>query len=90
MKTPADQRPRVVGPDGRVLTRENLPSPDTRRWNAFRKAEIVAAVNGGLISIEEACARYRLTVDELAGWQRLADRHGLRGLRVTRIQSYRA
>jgi Protein of unknown function (DUF1153) len=89
MTGPADQAPRVVGPDGRILTRETLPSPDTRRWNPFRKAEIVAAVTGGLISMEEACTRYRLTTDEFLGWQRLADRHGLRGLRVTWIQRYR-
>jgi hypothetical protein len=50
----------------------------------------VAAVRGGLISLEDACDRYTLTVDEFLSWQRSIDRHGLPGLRATRIQDYRA
>jgi len=34
-----------------------------------RKAEVVAAVRGGLLSLEEACSRYTLTVDEFLSWQ---------------------
>jgi Protein of unknown function (DUF1153) len=89
MTRPDDPAPRIVGPGGRILTRETLPSPDTRRWSTFRKAEIIAAVRGGLISMEEACTRYRLTTDEFLSWQRLADRHGLQGLKVTLTQRYR-
>jgi hypothetical protein len=29
-------------------------------------------------------------VEEFLSWQRLIDRHGLRGLRVTRLQDYRS
>jgi hypothetical protein len=54
-----------------------------------RKAEVVAAVRGGLLSIEEACSRYTLTVDEFLAWQDSIDRHGFAGLRTTRIQLYR-
>ena len=54
-----------------------------------RKAEVVAAVRGGLLSLEEACARYTLTVDEFVSWQVSIDQHGLAGLRTTRIQQYR-
>jgi hypothetical protein len=54
-----------------------------------RKAEVVAAVRAGLISLEEACDRYRLSVEEFLSWQRLIDKHGLRGLRTTRLQQYR-
>jgi hypothetical protein len=54
------------------------------------KAEVVAAVRGGLLSLEEACDRYKLTVDEFLSWQRSIDRHGLAGLRATRIQDYRS
>jgi hypothetical protein len=50
---------------------------------------VVAAVRGGLLSLEEACERYTLTVDEFLSWQRSIDRHGLPGLRATRIQDYR-
>ena len=85
-------RPRVkyvIGPDGGPLTIADLPPPDTRRWVIRRKAEVVAAVSGGLLSLEEACKRYTLTVDEFLSWQASIDRHGLPGLRTTRIQHYR-
>lgn len=85
-------RPRVkyvIGPDGGPLTIADLPPPDTRRWVIRRKAEVVAAVRGGLLSLEEACKRYTLTVDEFLSWQASIDRHGLPGLRTTRIQHYR-
>ncbi len=85
-------RPRakyVIGPDGSPLTIADLPPPNTRRWVIRRKAEVVAAVRGGLISLEEACKRYTLTVDEFLSWQASIDRHGLPGLRTTRIQHYR-
>jgi hypothetical protein len=54
-----------------------------------RKAEIVAAVRGGLLSLEEACRRYRLTVDEYRAWETSIERDGFRGLSVTRLQLYR-
>jgi hypothetical protein len=79
----------VIGPDGSPLTIADLPPPGTRRWVIRRKAEVVAAVRGGLLSLEEACSRYTLTVEEYLSWQRSIDRHGLAGLRTTRIQQYR-
>jgi hypothetical protein len=78
----------VAGPTGRVQCLESLPPPDTRRWVARRKAEVVAAVRTGLISFEDACRRYNLSDEEFGSWQRAIDRHGLGGLRVTRIQEY--
>ena len=44
---------------------------------------------GGLLSIDEVCERYNLTLEEFASWQRAVDRSGMQGLRVTRIQHYR-
>ncbi len=83
-------RPRyVIGPYGDPLTIPDLPPQDTKRWIIRRKAEVIAAVRGGLLSLEEACERYKLTVDEFLSWQRLIDRHGLPGLRATRVQDYR-
>lgn len=79
----------VIGPDGSPLTAADLPPPHTKRWVIRRKAEVVAAVRGGLISLDEACDRYRLTVEEFLAWQRAIERHGLAGLRTTRIQEYR-
>lgn len=86
--TPA--RPKsVIGPLGEALTRADLPPPTTSRWVVRRKAEVVAAVNGGLLTIREACDRYGLTLEELASWQRAIDREGMPGLRATRVQHYR-
>ena len=85
-------RPRVkyvIGPDGSPLTIADLPPPNTKRWVIRRKAEVVAAVNGGLLTIDEVLERYGLTLEEFASWQRAVDRSGMQGLRVTRIQHYR-
>ena len=79
----------VVGPTGTPLTLRDLPPAETTRWVIRRKAEVVAAVRGGLLSLEEACQRYTLTVDEFLSWQMSIDQHGLAGLRTTRIQHYR-
>lgn len=80
----------VIGPLGELLTLDSLPPPTTTRWVVRRKAEVVAAVNGGLLTVDEACARYSLTLEEFAGWQRAVDRSGMAGLRVTRIQHYKS
>jgi len=79
----------VIGPDGSPLTIADLPPVSTKRWVIRRKAEVVAAVRGGLLSLDEACTRYTLTVDEFLSWQTSIDQHGLAGLRTTRIQQYR-
>lgn len=79
----------VIGPLGEPLTLDTLPRPDTSRWVVRRKAEVVAAVTGGLLTIDEACKRYELTLEEFASWERAVERSGLPGLRVTRVQYYR-
>ena len=79
----------VVGPTGAPLTVADLPSPGTQRWVIRRKAEVVAAVRGGLLSVDDACSRYGLTGEEFLGWQKSIERHGMQGLRTTRIQHYR-
>ncbi|RXZ64774.1 CtrA inhibitor SciP [Pelagerythrobacter rhizovicinus] len=79
----------VIGPLGEPLTLDDLPPRNTKRWVVRRKAEVVAAVNGGLLTLEEVLDRYALTLEEFASWQRAVDRSGMQGLRVTRIQHYR-
>ena len=79
----------VIGPTGAPLTLSDLPPENTQRWVIRRKAEVVAAVHGGLLTLDEACERYRLTNEEFLGWQKSIDQHGLAGLRTTRIQQYR-
>ena len=80
---------RLLGPTGRPLTRETLPPPNTKRWVVRRKAEVVAGVDAGLITLEEACRRYALSVDEFRDWQRQLDDHGLAGLQATRPRDRR-
>jgi hypothetical protein len=66
-----------------------LPAPDTKRWVARRKAEIVDAVRNGKMKIEDACRHYMLSAEEFAAWERAIEAHGVAGLRVTRLQVYR-
>ncbi len=90
MASDSPGRPKtVIGPAGEPLTIDDLPPPETRRWVIRRKAEVVAGVRNGLISLEDACKRYKLSVEEFLTWQRLIDQHGMRGLRTTRLQQYR-
>jgi hypothetical protein len=85
-RTSADS---VVGPDGRTLTLADLPQRETTRWVTRRKAEVVAAVQGGLLSLDEACERYRLSVEEFLSWQHAIARYGMDGLRATHVQDHR-
>lgn len=71
------------------MTLEDLPPPDTKRWVASRKAAVVAAVRQGLLTAEEACRRYELSLEEFESWRIALDEHGVGALRTTRIQLYR-
>lgn len=79
------------GKTGRMpsVSLKDLPPPGTTRWVMRRKAEVVAAVRSGLLTLEEACTRYTLSVEEFLSWQELIDRHGVRALRATRVKEYR-
>ncbi len=82
--------PRQVNlPDGTVLSRADLPPPDTSRWVVSRKAVVVKAVIYGLISEAEALERYALSQEEFATWRQAIEKHGEKALRVTSIQKYR-
>lgn len=70
-------------------TIEDLPSPDTKRWVIRRKAVVVYAVEEGIISLEDACKRYSISLEDFESWRRLIERHGIGGLRVTRLAQYR-
>jgi len=79
----------IIGPDGTPLTLADLPPKSTKRWVIRRKAEVVMAVRGGLLTLEEACDRYTLTVEEFLSWQKAIEQFGMKGLRATRVQQYR-
>ena len=66
-----------------------IPPPSTARWTPPRKAAVVAAVDEGVLTVDEACERYRLSLEELVGWQRAVERAGPAGLRLTYAQHYR-
>lgn len=78
----------VTLPDGSILSRADLPSADTRRWVASRKAIVVKAVLHGLITRSEALERYALSDEEFSLWQDAVEKHGEKALRVTTIQRY--
>lgn len=82
--------PRAVTlPDGTVMTRADLPDPMTRRWVASRKAAVVRAIEGGLITREEAIDCYGLSEEELSAWHAAVEQHGEAALKATSVQRYR-
>ena len=81
---------RIVGPLREIITRDTLPPGHTTRWVASRKAQVVAAVETGLMTIDEVMLRYRLSLEEFYSWQRAMDRAGVSGLRVAWSQQDRA
>ena len=76
LRTDRDRPQTIIGPLGEALDKGSLPPSNTSRWVVRRKAEVVAAVNGGLLTITEACERYDLSLEELASWQRAVEREG--------------
>jgi Protein of unknown function (DUF1153) len=80
----ADSEPYTIGPDGERMTAADLPDRNTHRWVPRRKARVVAAVEGGLISREAALARYGITGEEFDSWKAAMSRFGMRGLCVTK------
>ncbi|NBX73593.1 MAG: DUF1153 domain-containing protein [Alphaproteobacteria bacterium] len=68
---------------------DNLPPPNTTRWVARRKGQVINAVRRGLLSVGDACNRYGISEEEYHSWEKLFDRHGTRALRVTRLKDYR-
>ncbi len=67
-----------------------LPPPDTKRWVIRRKAAVVAAVKNGAITLDDVCWLYDISVEEFLTWQEMIEKHGIRGLCVTKLQDFRA
>ncbi len=68
----------VIEPAGKLLTIDDI-----------RKAEVAASVRHGLISLEEACDHYKMSVDEVLAWVRVLEVHGVPEWRTTQLQNYR-
>lgn len=87
--TMKSERNPVLCPSGQPISLADLPPTDSTRWVWRRKAMLVAVVDGGLLSLEEACERYRLTVEEFMAWKLdYADR-GHEALKIRRLQQQR-
>jgi len=54
-----------------ALASLSLPPPNCARWNVHRKAEVVKAVLSGVLSLEQACQRYALSLEEFLSWRLL-------------------
>ena len=85
----------MQGSSGRIARNSGepsleLPAADTKRWSSRRKAAVVVATRMGVISRAEACQRYLLSDEELAGWEVAFDRRGIPGLRSASLHLYRA
>lgn len=81
----------IVGFDGMPLTLRDLPSSEAAHWTARRKAEVVLAIHGGLLSLDEASERYALTREEFRTWEVGLETFGLPGLHarpVPRLKSH--
>ena len=74
-------QPRDILAIAESLTSEDLPPAGVACWNVRRKAEVVAGVFAGLISLDEVFRRYRLSADEFLLWQWQLSSHGVLGLR---------
>ena len=74
-----------VGPDHEVVLLNELPPAHARRWDARSKATVVAAVQAGILTIEEACTRYWLSLEEFASWQRALSAEGVEGLKAAHL-----
>lgn len=75
---------------GSVVSIADLPLPHAHiRWTFSRKRIVVAAVEGGLITIADCKKRWGISEEELGWWRNQFTTHGDQGLKVTKCQDYR-
>lgn len=67
----------------RIRPRRSAPPS---RWTAQRKASLVIEVRMGELAVEDACAHYGVTLQELAAWSDAFESYGLEGLKVTKAK----
>ena len=79
----------VTLPDGRIMTRADLPPISTRRWVASRKAAVVQAVAAGLLQRAAALEMYGLSDEEFTAWESAVATFGVDALKTTALQRYR-
>ena len=79
----------AVSTESRHCAEVTLPPSNTVRWVASRKTMVLAAIDAGSLSMEEACLMYRLSIEEIASWSRLTDLHGTDGLKTSKLEKFR-
>ena len=79
----------AVSTESRHCAEMSLPPSNTVRWVASRKTMVLAAIDAGSLSMEEACLMYRLSIEEIASWSRLIQLHGTDGLKNSKLGKYR-
>jgi len=79
----------VTLPDGNIMTRADLPPPNTQRWVASRKIAVVRGVLYGLITLPDAMKLYGLSEEEFNSWVSAVADHGTDALKVTALKKYR-
>jgi hypothetical protein len=76
------RKPASPAAAGRIPSGPDLPPPGTGRWVARRKAQVVEAVQSGMLRLDEALRRYDLSIEEFSLWKRRFYRGGVDGLRM--------
>jgi transposase-like protein len=61
---------------------------ETFMWTASRKAVVVEAVREGKLSGADVEKRFGVSAEEFGSWSRSLDKHGVAGLRSSRVQVY--
>ena len=69
---------------GNVIAPYDLPPAQGARWTPMRKVDLIAAILGGVITLDEAKARYALTTEELSEWRRGLAAGGVKRLKASR------
>lgn len=70
----------IIGPDGSYIDRDSLPTQAYKRWSLNNKANIVFAIEAGLITPKHACHKYEVTRSQLKDWyQRIEYQYGDKG-----------
>lgn len=77
---------RITGPRGELMDVHDLPKPTCHRWTPYRKAQIVVAVEGELITFDEAATRWNISAEEYGAWKRDYKRSRIDGMRVNQVQ----
>jgi hypothetical protein len=78
----------IFGLDGTPLDLTSLPESQTIRWVMRRKMEVLTAVRCGLLSFDDACKRYGISMEELLSWERAVGQFGPLGLHTLRSRRH--